>query len=116
MPTNPEYVNDAVAAAKANAKASGNKFSGSMYDYYKYPNNADGVLINEMEESAIKANYKSFTGSQAVAACRALNISYSKNNKVMNKAQLQSTLDDYFDGKEGKISISMFAIVVIAVH
>ena len=114
MPTNPEYVNDAVAAAKANAKASGNKFSGSMYDYYKYPNNADGVLINEMEESAIKANYKSFTGQQAVAACRALNISYSKNSKTMNKAQLQSTLDDYFAGKEGKIS--MFAIVVIAVH
>lgn len=114
MPTNPEYVNDAVAAAKANAKASGNKFSGSVYDYYNYPNNADGVLINEMEESAIKENYKSMTGSQAVAACRALNISYSKNNKVMNKAQLQSTLDDYFDGKEGKIS--MFAIVVIAVH
>ena len=116
MPTNPEYVNDAVAAAKANAKASGNKFSGSVYDYYNYPNNADGVLINEMEESAIKENYKSFTGQQAVAACRALNISYSKNNKLMNKVQLQSTLDDYFDGKEGKISISMFAIVVIAVH
>ena len=43
-----KYVNDAFAAAKANAKALGNEFSGTKYDYYNHPHNADGVRINDL--------------------------------------------------------------------
>ena len=110
----PKYVTNAYAEAKANAEKMGTKFSGTKYDYYNHPNKEDGRPIYEMQESGIKENYKSFAGGQLVAACRALNISYHIKGKTMINAELQSTLDDYFDGKEGKIS--MFAIVVIAVH
>ena len=114
MPNYPKYVKNAYADAKADAEEMGTEFSGVTYDYYNHPNKVDGTPIYTMEESVIKENYKSFAGGQLVAACRALNISYHIKGKTMINAELQSTLDDYFDGKEGKIS--MFAIVVIAVH
>ena len=110
----PKYVTNAYAEAKANAEKMGTKFSGTKYDYYNHPNKEDGTPIYTMEESLIKENYKSFIGGQLFAACRALKIAYNTGTRNMNNAELLSTLDDYFDGKEGKIS--MFAIVVIAVH
>ena len=110
----PKYVTNAYAEAKANAEKTGTKFSGTKYDYYNHPNKEDGTPIYEMEESAIKENYKSFNGGQLYAACRALKIAYSTGTRNMSNAEVLSTLDDYFKGKKGKIS--MFVIVVIAVH
>ena len=110
----PKYVTNAYAEAKANAEKMGTKFSGTKYDYYNHPNKEDGTPIYEMEESAIKENYKSFNGGQLYAACRALKIAYSTGTRNMSNAEVLSTLDDYFKGKKGKIS--MFVIVVIAVH
>ena len=105
----PKYVTNAYAEAKANAEKMGTEFSGTKYDYYNHPNKEDGTPIYEMEESAIKENYKSFNGGQLYAACRALKIAYNTGTRNMYNAEVLSTLDDYFDGKEGKIS--MFVIV-----
>ena len=99
-----KYVNDAFAAAKANAKALGNEFSGTKYDYYKHPHNADGVRINDLEESVIEENYKSFSLLQSIAACRKLSISYNRGVAPMNKAEIHSALGEYFAGRNGKIS------------
>ena len=109
------YVNDAFAADKANAEASGKVFNGTSFDYYNHPHNADGVRINELEESVIEKYYKSFCLSQLTAACRKLSVSYHSNGCQMKKAEMLSTLDDYFAGRKGKI-LHCYCCLLNSIH